>query len=59
MDGIVLSVVTGIIFLAGWDSANFFLECQKKVDDEKAQASKNAAVYSRARVLNRFPKGDE
>jgi len=59
MSGIVISVVTGIVFMAGWDSAHLFLEYQKKVDDGKAQASKNAAVYSRARVLNRFPKGDE
>ena len=59
MSGIVLSVVTGIIFLAGWDSANLALEYQKKVDDEKAQASKNAAVYSKARMLNKFPNGDE
>lgn len=59
MSGIVLSVVTGIIFLAGWDSANLALEYQKRVDEEKAQASKNAAVYSRARVLHGFPEGDE
>lgn len=59
MSGIVLSVVTGIIFLAGWDSANLFLEYQKKAEDEKIQASKNAAVFNKARVLNRFPNGDE
>ena len=59
MSGIVISVVTAVVFLSGWNSANFFLEYQKRVDEEKAQASKNAAVYSRARVLNRFPKGDE
>lgn len=59
MSGIVLSVVTGIVFLAGWDSANLAMECQRKKEDEKAQASKNAAVYSRARLLHGFPKGEE
>ena len=59
MSGIVISVVTGIVFLSGWNSANFFLEYQKRVDEEKAQASKNAAVYSRARVLHGFPEGDD
>lgn len=59
MSGIVLSVVTGIVFLSGWNSANLALEYKKKVEDAKAQASKNAAVFNKARVLNRFPKGDE
>jgi len=58
MSGIVLSVITGIIFLAGWNSANIWLEYQKKIEDEKMQASKNVNVYSRARVLHGF-KGDE
>ena len=59
MSGIVLSVVTGIIFLSGWNSANIWMEYQKKVEDEKMQASKNVNVYSRVRVLNTFPVGDE
>ena len=59
MSGIVISVVTGIVFLSGWNSANLFLEHQKKVEDERTQASKNASVYSRARVLHGFPEGDE
>lgn len=60
MSGILLSVGVGIIFLSGWNSANLFLEYQKKVEDERTIASKNVAVYSRARVLNRFPvDGDE
>ena len=58
MSGIVLSVVTGIVFLAGWNSANIWMEYQKKIEDDKIQASKNVAVYSRARVLHGF-KGDE
>jgi len=59
MSGIVLSVITGIIFLAGWNSANIWLEYQKKIEDEKMQASKNVAMYSRARVLHGFHEGDE
>ena len=59
MSGIVLSVVTAVVFLSGWNSANAFVEYRKKIDEEKAQASKNAAVYSRARVLHGFPEGDE
>jgi len=59
MSGIVLSVVTGIIFLAGWNSANIWLEYQMKVEAEKMQASKDVGVYNKARVLNAFPVGDE
>lgn len=59
MSGIVLSVVTGIIFLVGWNSANMYLQYQKKVEDEKLQASKNVNIYSRARVLHGFSEGDE
>lgn len=59
MNGIVLSVGVGIIFMAGWNSANLLLEYQKKVEEDKAQAGKGATVYSKARVLNAFPVGDE
>ena len=59
MSGIVLCVITVIIFLAGWNSANLYMEHQIKVEEEKMQASKNVNVYSRARVLHGFPEGDE
>jgi hypothetical protein len=59
MNGIVLSVGLGIVYLMGWNSANLLLEYQAKVEEEKAQASKDVTVYNKARVLNAFPIGDE